>query len=285
MLMNTRPRFELRVNTRGSGLVGGLSPNSPAGQWIRQNKLLFAKVDIDFLDPHSQAGGFGASSAQYLLTNILSQILKSPGDRKDFPIEPIWRAYRNIETVSDEGLRPSGADIVGQFVGGLCGFQMEPFQAKGFRWPFPDHDVLLIQTGRKTTTHEHLRGLKRMNTEELAWIYARAMETMAAGDAQAFFDSVNDYYAELLEMGLVTESTQVLVTSLLSRPFVRAAKGCGAMGSDVVAAFIAKESRPVVEKLIRELGYEVAADVEQMDQGFQLLEEPEAAPSPEGSLS
>ena len=270
MTLNTAPRFELTVNTRGEGMVSGIAPQSPAGQWIRQNKLVFANVDIDFMDPHMGAGGFGASSAQYLLVNIVTQVLKSPGKNEDFNIEQIWRSYRQLEAVSAEGLRPSGADVVGQYMGGLCGVQTVPFEAKSFRWPFEDFDVVLVPTGKKMATHEHLRGLKRVSTEELEVIYARAMETMAAGDAPAFFDSINDYHAELLEMGFVAEATQVIVTTVLSHPFVRAAKGCGAMGSDVVAIFIAKESREVLNKTLTELGLKIVSSVELLDRGFEI---------------
>lgn len=270
MTINTAPRFELRADTRGEGVVSGISPQSPAGQWIRQNKLVFANIDIEFLDPHLGAGGFGASSAQYLLVNILTQVLKTPGKNEDFNIEQIWRSYRQLETVSAEGLRPSGADVVGQYMGGLCGVQIAPFEAKSFRWPFEDYDVLLVPTGHKMATHEHLRGLKRVGTDELEIIYARAMETMAVGDAPAFFDSINDYHAELLELGLVAEQTQVLVTTLLSYPFVRAAKGCGAMGSDVVAIFISKENHEILNRVLVELGLKVVSSIEFLDKGFEI---------------
>lgn len=275
LIMSTTPRFELVIKTDGTGIVDGFVPESPAGQWIRQNRLFFQNVDVQFLDPHMGRGGFGASSAQYLLSHVATQVLKNPKkgtefNPEDFKIEQIWRAYRQLETVSAEGLRASGADLVGQFVGGLCKFHMEPFRAKAFRFPFADYDVVLVYTGAKLPTHEHLRGLKRINTDELGWIYSRAVETLAVGDAPAFFDSVNDYYAELLEMGLVAEHTQVIVTTLLSKPFVAAAKGCGAMGSDVVAIFIAKENRDRLNSCLREMKLSVATDVSCLDRGLQV---------------
>lgn len=277
LILNTEPRFELAVQTRGSGVVQGLAPESPAGQWIRQNRLVFQNVDVDFIDPHDGQGGFGASSAQYLLTHIATQILKNPGHREDFQIEPIWRAFRQLEVISHEGLRPSGADIVSQFVGGLCGFQMEPFAARAYRWPLEDYDVVIVPTGSKMATHEHLRGLKRVETDELQSVYSRAMETLAASDAGAFFDSVNDYYAELLEMGLVAEHTQVAVANLMSQPYVQAAKGCGAMGSDVIAVFVAKENRRLLDKALNDLGLRPVADANGIAGGFEMgVEEEES---------
>lgn len=275
LVMSTLPRFEMHVETQGEGMIDGFVPESPAGQWIRQNKLVFRNIDLSFVDPHNGQGGFGASSAQYLLTHVVTQILKKSSSAKpfhveDFKIEQIWRAYRQLESVSAEGLRPSGADLVGQYVGELCRFQMEPFHASGFKWPFVDHDIVLVRTGAKVPTHEHLRGLKRLDTEELAWVYARAIETLNVKDAPAFFDSVNDYYAELLEMGLVAEKTQVIVTSLFAKPYVSAAKGCGALGSDVIAVFVAKEHRHLLDKYLHDLKLTVVADTSSFDKGLSV---------------
>jgi len=270
LLMNASPRFSLTVDTRGGGLVSGIKAESPAGQWLRQNRLTFEKVDVQFADPHNGLGGFGASSAQYLLIHIANQVLKNPDKHDDFNIEQIWRAYRQMETVSPEGLRPSGADIVAQFMGGLSEVHVEPFAGRAFHWPLEDYDVVLAHTGHKVPTHEHLRGLKRVDTDELEWVYTRAIETLEAGEAPAFFESVNDYYAELLELGLVAESTQVAIASLMSKPFVRAAKGCGAMGADVVAIFITKENRDLLTPALKELNLTWKADVSSVDKGFEI---------------
>lgn len=277
LLMTAAPRFELKIQTRGQGQVHGIHADSPAGNWIRQNRLVFEKVNVDFIDPYKGLGGFGASSAQYLLTHIANQVLKNPDKHDDFNIEQIWRAYRQMEMVSDEGLRPSGADVVAQFMGGFSEVHMEPFSGRAFAWPMADYEVILAHTGNKMPTHEHLRGLKRVNTDELEWIYARAIETLEVGDAPAFFDSVNDYYAELLELGLVAESTQVAVTSLLNKPFIQAAKGCGAMGSDVVAVFVSKENAVRAKALLKELGLRYVSDTTQVAKGFLLTEEDEAS--------
>ena len=268
LLINTEPRFVTRVAVKGKGTVQGLHPDSPAGQWVRQNRMFFESVDFEFRDVHLGRGGFGASSAQFLMAYVATSWLKNQSSKDSYPIEQIWRAYRQIEAISSEGLRPSGADIVAQYHGGFCEFATEPFQARSYQWPLQEYDVVLAHTGTKMSTHEHLRGLKRVHTEELEWTYARAMETLASRDAQGFFDSVNDYHAELLELGLVCESTQVSVATLLRQPFVRAAKGCGAMGSDVIAVFVAKEVRPLLDAFLVELGLKYVSDSNNMSRGL-----------------
>lgn len=278
LVLNTLPRFELLVNTRGDGIVQGISHDSPAGHWVRQNKLLFSTVDIEFIDPHYGMGGFGASSAQFLLASIVTEVLKNPEGAEVSNIENIWRTYRQMELVSKEGLRPSGADIIAQYAGGLTEIHIEPMNFKSFKWPLEDYCVLLAHTGHKMATHEHLRGLKKVSTEELEWIYARALEMMSMGEAIPFFDSVNDYYGELLELGLVSEATQVIVTSLMTKPFVRAAKGCGAMGSDVVAIFVGIEDKEAALSVIAELELKLIADSNSIEKGFEITIEDETNP-------
>jgi len=182
----------------------------------------------------------------------------------------MWRAYRQLETVSQEGLRPSGADIAAQFSGGLVEVHTEPFSTQPRSWAFADCDVVIAHTGHKLATHEHLRGMKRVNTEELEWIYARAVDALAAGEPDDFFNGVNDYYAELLELGLVAEPTQVIVATLLSKPFVRAVKGCGALGADTVAVFAARENRRYLNETLGELNLQSVADLSVLAKGYEI---------------
>jgi mevalonate kinase len=268
LVLNVAPRFTLTAQTRGEGMVEGIHPNSPAGQWIRQNNSIYKTFDLQFNDPHNGAGGFGASSAQFLLVYLLTETIKS---QKSSPqVETIWRAYRQLESVSQEGLRPSGADVAAQFAGGLVEVHTEPFAVQPRKWPFADFDVVLVHTGQKLSTHEHLRGLKRVDTEELEWIYSRAVESLGNESPEIFFDSVNDYHAELLELGLVAAHTQIITTTLLSKPFVRAVKGCGALGSDTVAIFTARENRKFLNATLREMNLSAIGDLSVMAKGYDI---------------
>ena len=275
LLANTTPRFYLRVDATKKGTIKGIHPESPAGQWLRQHRIYIEEMDLTFRDPHNGLGGFGASSAQYLLAHLVTYILKNQQsviknteiDLSRFQVEQVWRAYRQAETVSEEGLRPSGADVVSQSLGGLCNFRSEPFSAQSYKWPYEDYGMYLAHTGQKLPTHEHLRGLKKVDVTELSEIFSRALDMMMVKDPGAFFESVNDYYAELLELGLVSESTQVTVASLMSQPFVSAAKGCGAMGHDVVVAFARTEYKEKVLNIFRELGLRYMACEQDFDIG------------------
>ncbi len=301
LVLNLEPRFNLVASTRGSGLVEGIDPNSPAGQWIRQNAIHYRNLDLRFVDPHNGIGGFGASSAQFLFAYMLTEILKSvasgrgnealaSGASKSLTshvqAETVWRAYRQLESVSQEGLRASGADVAAQFVGGLAEVHTEPFSVEIKKWPFEDCDVVILHTGVKVATHEHLRGLKRVNTEELEWIYARAVEGLAKKEPDDFYHSINDYHAELLEMGLVAEHTQILSAILLSKPFVRAVKGCGALGADTMAVFVGRDNRERLDELVESLqekyeGLRIVCDLSRLSRGYDIkTSESQAAAEP-----
>src|SRR2546428_1248481 len=62
----TLPQFELIVHS-GQGRVRGIAAASPAGRWIATHPGFFNSTDIEFVDPHAGAGGWGASSAQFLM--------------------------------------------------------------------------------------------------------------------------------------------------------------------------------------------------------------------------
>src|SRR5690606_22625296 len=102
------------------------------------------------------------------------------------------------------------------------------------------------------------------------FVFSEAMGALRDQDSARFVDCINDYHAELLELSLVAEHTQVLVASLLNRPFIRAAKGCGAMGSDVIALFVAPENREGLRPLLADLNLDVVADSRSMTTGIDI---------------
>jgi mevalonate kinase len=264
-LMAAGPRFEMQIKSEGSGNVQGIHPDSPAGIWIRNRRQVFQNVDVAFQDPYHGIGGLGASSAQFLMTYTTELMLKNPETFKEHKAEVInnkivegsWRAYRMNEYISQEGVRPSGADLVAQTVGGFSLFQSEPFQVGKTQWQSDDYEIVVVHTNQKLATHEHLRGLKNIETDELQWIAQEAMEALNEENWDRYFASVNDYHAELLEMGLVAEHTKNYVASLISKPFVLAAKGSGAMGSDLLTIYIRKENRQHLVQFLEQLNLKI----------------------------
>ena len=282
LLFNSEPRFQLIANLRGSGEVDGIHPASPAAQWIAQNRGRFGHADLQFIDPHNGLGGFGASSAQFLLVHALAQLIADGRQTREpsaVQVEPIWRDYREISGGSRDShtTGPSGADIVAQFAGGLCEVNLEPFSFSQLSWPFEEFDFAIVRTGEKIATHEHLNDIRRIDTDELNFILERGLDAFETKDSQEFFDAVNDYYAELLDLDLVADRTQVYVSTLLAQPFVRAAKGCGALGADTIVVFFAAEYRARMNRFLSELQLPVVTDARGVSSGFRVqIDEVEA---------
>lgn len=268
LIMQTEPRFELWVDLHGQGRVRGIHPASPAGQWLRQNKLPVQKIDMVFSDPHRGRGGFGASSAQFLLVNGLTNLLKNT-DAQNLDINVVHRSLRQL-TTKENGRAPSGADVLAQYVGGICEIDIEDSVLRKRKWPFLDFDVVIVPTGNKLATHEHLDKLGTLNTSELTWIYHEAISALDANNEEAFICAINDYHAELQANGLVCENTEKIISQLAICPFVHAAKGCGAMGSDAVIVMIREESRPELNAVLKKLNLTALADLQHVSTGYQV---------------
>ncbi len=274
LLINSEPRFQLIANMRGKGEADGIHPKSPAGLWMAQNHERLGHTDIQFIDPHNGLGGFGASSAQFLLVHALAQVIADSNggrDKSAVQVEPIWHDYRQIATFgARSGMRPSGVDIVSQFAGGICEVNLEPFSFEALRWPFEEFGVVLARTGQKVATHQHLDELRSLDTEELSWILDRGLDAFEMHDPLAFFDAVNDYHAELLEMGLVADTSQMFISTLLAQPFVKAVKGCGALGGDTLAVFFANEHSSRVSRVLADLQLPIVSDLTGVSSGFRM---------------
>src|SRR5207237_74228 len=93
------------------------SPGGRLLEWARAEGV--APIEIEFEDPHEGAGGFGASSAQFAL--LYRALAERAGLEPSAPAA--WRRYRQLTAVgAGEGLAPSGADLVAQWLGGICDF-------------------------------------------------------------------------------------------------------------------------------------------------------------------
>ena len=154
-----------------------------------------------------------------------------------------------------QGLPPSGADLIGQLKGGLTFFEKRSGQitASG-AWPFDDLEGFLIPTGVKIPTHEHLRILQESDFSDLGVIMESVRNAWKAKDSDAFARGIDAYGKRLAKRGLTLESTLSLLHDLAWQDGVRAAKGCGAQGADVVFALVEKLAVPGFRRWLEEQG-------------------------------
>lgn len=239
VVLSLAPRFRLKVR-RGQG-HSPFHPESPAGKLVAQHPEVFAGLDLEFVNPYNQ-GGFGGSTAEFLLANALVQFGPGAWTEHQFDLD-VRRAlsdYRDLH--KDHAVKPSGADLVAQSCGWVTGFDRRGGKIQVFAWPFPHLGFMTFATGLKVATHEHLKDL--VGRIEAQPDLFEALET----PAQVVWDSfvkrsegqflvgMNDFNRALEAMGLVNETVAEKTRLLKQVNGVRVVKGCGALGADVVLA-------------------------------------------------
>lgn len=241
LLFLSQPLFELKA-TAGQGEVLGVHQDSPAGLFIRKHREYFSKMDISFQDPYQGRGGFGASTAQFLSCYAL-WLYKEQAQQdmeKILDFKHLLEAYYEVAW-SGHGLRPSGADLVGQLKGSLTFFEKRQGLMQVKSWPFSGLEFHLIHTGNKVATHEHLRLLKSFSAEKLETAFAQIKDSFEAAEEAVFIAGINAYRQALQELGFTCAPTLELLNELQGIPGVRAVKGCGALGADVVLVVTQKD--------------------------------------------
>ncbi len=271
ILINTHPRFWFSIvkkKNNGEGTVFHF--DSAAGQWMKKHEEITQNYHIKTIDPHGGKGGFGLSSAQFDLVYLLSLILKKCS-LVETDLSQMWRSYRKLQF---EGYKPGGADIVSQWVGGVCLFTCEPFSVRSITWPFLHLDFLLVRTGATLKTWEYLTDLSsRGEWPELSRIAREAMNAMDQFDRDAFVSAVKEYSDRLANLRLVHEATNKLLKKIDGISSVIVAKGCGAMGAEVVCVFFDPKNREEIKLALKE--ETIVADSSQLTYGMNEHEKEE----------
>jgi hypothetical protein len=193
--------------------------DSPAGRLLKGRSAPFR-----FLDPHRSMGGFGASGAEYCLTSFSLHPNLSPWDR--------WEEYRKIGS-------GSGVDVLAQClsVGQPGPWWIWPQSRSAEKLLFCSSqknsmELRIFHTGKKLKTHE--QNLNANSSETLAPLVFGARDAFRVGSFAALAQSINSYHEALMELGLMAEHSNRIVAEARKQQGVWAAKGCGAMGADVI---------------------------------------------------
>ncbi len=267
LVLTTTPRFRLRVfeSDRASH---GFHAKSPAGLLMKgqvmQNRF------FEFLDPFSGSGGMGASSAQFVLVEAY---LNSPKLPKALDWQSIYQKFRSLSSHQEAWYRPSGGDVVSQFAGGLTYFKPIQNDLKSLNWQFDDLEFSLFKTSQKLATHEHLKDIKAQLIEfQSSNLFAIATEAIAQAtqaiqvkSSESFVEAFRLFADVLVQLELVSELTGQVLGQIKNWPEVLAAKGCGAMGADVVCVLHKPQHSLYIQKRASQLGLKYLCSHEQID--------------------
>lgn len=172
---------------------------------------------LSYHDPHQGRGGFGASTAQFLAAYQL--VYPEITDLKH--LLDCYKSYCTHPV--------SGADLLAQTQQGLM--LVTPPAVEKLSWPFA-FSLTIAATGYKVATHEHLRHSPVINPEKLHQLTRAAISALHPGQGTAFCTAINAYQAELSAQHLSALNTEKILQETTHHTL--AAKGCGALGADVV---------------------------------------------------
>ncbi len=234
LIATTEPFFELRIEDSLDEALIHIHPDSPAGQFYQSEKKYFVSKKIEFCDPYEGCGGYGASSAQFLL---LYEYRYGKTD---------WKTLRDCYqgfAWNGKGIKPSGADVIAQVTGGITEFCADTQVLKKHMWPFKEAVFSIVHTQKKLATHEHLQTLCASEDKhflalddlsDLIQIAAQGIHAFKQQDLDAFIHAINAYQTALEQHGWLAPHSAQLLSEYRAQPHVLAAKACGAMGADTL---------------------------------------------------
>lgn len=230
----TSPSFVLEAGGEEQALP--FHPASPAGK-LFQVMPGQKRQNIRWTNPWKNQGGFGASSAEFVGMFLAHESTMESSE------EIAWHAWKIFRLMTAKmKTPPSGADVLAQAWGtaekissptivaiDLTEKRIDPMR------PTLGLTFELVHTGEKLPTHEHLaETLPAFPAQEANRVVSVASAALEAGDTSGFVNAVKAYRDLLQRTEREAPHTKRLIDGFLARDGVLAAKGCGAMGSDVV---------------------------------------------------
>ena len=208
-------------------------------------QLSSKQKSFTMVDPHEGRGGFGASSALLLGYGHIA----SP-----FQLDHAFALHKKYHSSG------SGADLISQYHGGLRLIDTSSLTAKKLTFP-ADVRVLIFRTGIKTQTHIHLAKRPVFDASALAeivnlWPVDRDITKTE------LCKLINQYEDLLLTFGLRCDEVKPLIEWTRTQPLVLAAKGCGALGSDVILAVCAQHDAEEVTQILSNKLTLIATDLD-----------------------
>lgn len=266
----SEPYFELTVQN-GKGGLGRIHPDSPAGLFVRKYADIFSLYDLDFFDPYQGRGGFGASTAQFLSVYAFWLTAKNPQIKvvNELRWSELLDAYY-AHAWTGQGQRPSGADLVGQLAGQLTVFEKRSEFLTTISWPFADLDFYLIHTGNKVATHEHLKKLPAFNAAELQASFATVYQSLQTKSSTDFVAGIDAYRRALQNLNFTCPETLDLLRDIMNLPNVRTAKGCGALGADVILVVTDKNDGIALKQYCEQSYLSIISSSDQIASGLQV---------------
>lgn len=251
LVLGHGPFFECEFSKATGKSEFPFHSESPAGVWADLHEEYFADTTVQFFDPFKGAGGFGASTAQFLAVYlyVLSRqnMLRNGMDLTELQRWAIVEDYRQL--FEDEEVPPSGYDLMAQMQKGLSSINGIQQKTSIKSWPFTDLDIFIFKTSNKVNTHEHLKKLQmpESTVRSLAASVEKSVLALDKKDRTGFIEGVKSFTDGLQKAKWMAPATWERIQKWNGTGGVLASKGCGALGADVFVAFAEKSFEPSAE--------------------------------------
>ena len=246
-------------------LVGEYSALVEEGCLILNTHPMFIQLkDGQFLDPHQQKGGFGASSAKWLCKYLSNENLTKSEKEHLFDLNrnkldsklaiKLRDAYQKEIKQSEPTLKviPSGVDILSQCIGQVAYIDIKKGVFKSLTWPFKDLGFLIFPTGNKTFTLEHLKkDIKIQDCGLLAKKSQKVIDAFLENRKGQFLKTLKDFDCCLENLGFCCEQTLSLKKHIKKHFPEVLIKGCGALGMDTLLLVCASDMFSDVKSFIK----------------------------------
>lgn len=237
----TGPGFEIHYSNE-ENTTPPFHLNSPAGMLWQENQLDLKNIKIEFAEKFNNLGGFGRSTAEYFSALIPLLIKKT----EDFG--SIRKQYQRLSLKSGAGA--SGADLAIQYFGYVTVIDSNRNNYSSSDWKLQDYDFILVSTGNKVKTHEHVAQLDASRLQSFPKISNPIVDLYLKGSAEEFILGLKEWSRFLISESLTHPFSIELKNQLEKNTDILCAKPCGAMGADVMLIICRKENTVKVQKSI-----------------------------------
>lgn len=263
-----------RYNSSHS-VKGASAPNS-------HTESAGASVGCEFYDPHHLQGGFGRSTAEWIAAYLVMSTLNVQGGNYELDLQKAWHEYHLL--FADLGKKPSGYDLLAQLKmshiifsdetfnpnsnGQLCvisknGEAPEFLECSKFKLNL---DVMIFKTRVKVKTHEHLQQINSDHLTELSELSSHITKPYLDQDLDGFLKSLKQFDKKLEAFGYKSKDSLATCQALEQVSHVSYARGCGALGADVIAVFHSHpEPHELRKKIAKDFDLIFIADVQGID--------------------
>ena len=199
----TQPCFEISY---GGDNAVGFHPESPAGRYLQDHPTF----SITMTDPYP--GGFGRSTAEYLAA-LGPRLHKAP-----VGFSTLLNEYKKLSS-------GSGIDLAFQYFGKVCLADQATSFYQTFDWHFDNLDFLIVSTGLKVATHEHIKNLDVTKLTPLVPLADHITRLYAQKNEAEFLYQMQQWCVSLKSLGLTHPNSLSLIDTL-NQPNIKLVKPC-----------------------------------------------------------